>query len=149
MKHHRELSRGKKRELIVLCEEKPGVFTFLSAIGMTLFVIFNIALPLRTLSEYKRSADHPRRAVVGSIVMMLLALLNVLGWIVALTHSLGMKNPGALIIVLFDLTLFVYWWTSPSEKWKSRRNNWKSFLMMALLSVILVIACVLIFVSSI
>jgi hypothetical protein len=50
------------------------------------------------------------------------------------------------LIVLFDLTLLVYWWTSPSEKWKSRRNNWKSLLMLALFSVILVIACVLIFV---
>jgi hypothetical protein len=125
------------------------VFTFLSATGMALFVVFNIALPLRTLSEYKRSPDHPRRAVVGSIGMMLLALLNVLSWILALTHSLGIKNPAALIIILFDLTLFVYWWTSPSEKWKSRRNNWKSFLMMVLLSVILGIACVLIFVRSI
>lgn len=125
------------------------MFTFLSATGMALFVVFNIALPLRTLSEYKRSPDHPRRAVVGSIGMMLLALLNVLSWILALTHSLGIKNPAALIIILFDLTLFVYWWTSPSEKWKSRRNNWKSFLMMVLLSVILGIACVLIFVRSI
>lgn len=125
------------------------MLTFLSATGMALFVIFNIALPLRTLSEYKRSPDHPRRAVVGSIGMMLLALLNVLNWILALTHSLAIKNPAALIIVLFDLTLFVYWWTSPSEKWKSRRNNWKSSLMMALLSVILGIVCVLIFVRSI
>lgn len=125
------------------------MFTFLSATGMALFVIFTIALPFRTLSEYKRSPDHPRRAVVGSIVMMLLALLNALSWILALTHSLGIKNPAALIIVLFDLTLFVYWWTSPSEKWKSRRNNWKSFSMMALLSVILGIVCVLIFVRSI
>ena len=81
--------------------------------------------------------------------MLLLALLNVLSWIVVLTHSLGMKNPAAVIIALFDLTLLVYGWTSPTEKWKSRRNTWKSFVMMALLSVILVIACVLIFVSSI
>jgi len=133
----------------VLCEEKPGVFTFLSALGGAFFVIFNIALPLRTLSEYKRSPDHPRRAVVGSSVMLLLALLNVLSWIVVLTHSLGIKNPAALIIALFELTLLVYGWTSPTEKWKSRRNNWKSFVVMALLSVILVSACVLIFVSSI
>ncbi len=125
------------------------MFTFLGSIGIALFVIFTIALSFRTLSEYKRAPDHPRRAVVGSMVMLLLALLNVLSWIVVLTHSLGIKNPATLIIVLFDLTLLVYRWTSPSEKWKSRRNNWKSFLMMALLSVILVIACVLIFVSSI
>jgi len=133
----------------VLCVEKPGVFTFLGSIGGAFFVIFNIALPLRTLSEYKRSPDHPRRAVVGSSVMLLLALLNVLSWIVVLTHSLGIKNPAALIIALFELTLLVYGWTSPTEKWKSRRNNWKSFVVMALLSVILVSACVLIFVSSI
>ena len=104
------------------------MFTFLSAIGSVCFVICTIALPLRTLYEYKRSLDHPRRAVVGSSVMMLLALLNVLSWIVVVTHSLGMKNPATLIIVLFDLTLLVYGWTSPTEKWKSRRNNWKSFL---------------------
>jgi small-conductance mechanosensitive channel len=134
---------------MALCEEKPGVFTFLSAIGSASFVIFNVALALRTLSEYKRSPDHPRRAVVGGIVMLLLALLNVLSWIVVLTHPLVIKNPAALIIVLFDLTLLVYGWTTPSEKWKSRRNNWKSLLMMALLSVILVIACVLVFASSI
>ena len=125
------------------------MFTFLGSIGSALFVIFTIALPLRTLSEYKRSPDHLRRAVVGSSVMLLLALLNVLSWIMVLTHSLGIKNPAALIIALFDLTLLVYGWNSPTEKWKSRRNKWKSFLMMAFLSVILVIACVLIFVSPI
>ena len=130
----------------MVCEEKPEVFTFPGAIGSAAFVIFTIALPFRTLSEYKRSPDHPRRAVVGSSVMLLLALLNVLSWLLVVTHSLSMKNPAALIIVLFDLTLLVYWWTSPSEKWKSRRNNWKSFVVMALLSVILVIACVLTFV---
>lgn len=125
------------------------MFTFLSALGSASFVVFSIALTLGTLSEYKRAPDHPRRAVVGSMVMLLLALLNVLSWIVVLTHSLGIKNPAALSLVLFDLTLLVYGWTSPTEKWKSRRNNWKSFLTMALLSVILVSACVLIFVSSI
>ena len=118
---------------------------FLNAIGSACFVIINIALPFRTLYKYKRSPDHPRRAVVGSMVMMLLALLNVLSWILVLTHFPGIKNPAALIVVLFDLTLLVYWWTSPSEKWKGRRNNRKSFLAMAFLSVILVIACVLIF----
>ena len=122
------------------------MFTFLSAIGSVCFVICTIALPLRTLYEYKRSLDHPRRAVVGSSVMMLLALLNVLSWIVVVTHSLGIKNPAALSIVLFDLTLLVYWWTSPDETWKRRRTTRKSFVVMALLSVILVIACVLIFV---
>ena len=78
--------------------------------------------------------------------MLLLALLNVLSWIVVVTHSLGMKNPAALSIVLFDLTLLVYWWTSPDETWKRRRTTRKSFVVMALLSVILLIACVLIFV---
>ena len=78
--------------------------------------------------------------------MLLLALLNVLSWIGVVTHSLDIKNPAALSIVLFDLTLLVYGWTSPTEKWKSRRNKWKSFF---LLSVILVIVSVLIFVNSI
>ncbi len=122
------------------------MFTFLRAIGSLSFVICNIALPFLTLSEYKRSPDHPRRAVLGSSGMMLLALLNVLSWLLVLIRSFTSKNPAALSIVLFDLTLLVYWWTSPSEKWKRRRNTWKSFVVMALLSVILVIACVLIFV---
>ena len=122
------------------------MFTFLSAIGSLCLVICNIVFPFLTLYEYKRSLDHPRRAMVGSSVMMLLALLDVLSWILIVTHSLRIKTPASLSIVLFDLTLLVYWWTSPNEKWKGRRNNWKSFLVMALLSVILVIACILIFV---
>jgi hypothetical protein len=126
------------------------VFTFLSAIGSASFAIFIVALALRTLSEYKRSPDHARRAVmVGSIMMLLLALLTGLIWILVVTHFLVIKNPAALVIVLFDLALLVYGWTTSSEKWKSRRNNWKSLLIMLFLSLILVIACVLTFVSSI
>ena len=119
---------------------------FTSALGSASFVIFNLVFPFLTLSEYQRSPDHPRRAVVGSSGMMLLALLNVLSWIVIVTHPLRIKTPATLSIVLFDLTLLVYWWTSPNEKWKSRRTTRKSFVVMTLLSVILVIACVLTFV---
>ncbi len=122
------------------------MFTFLGIIGSICFVICNLALPFRTLYEYKRSPDHPRRAVIGSSVMMLLAFLNVLSWIVFVTHPHSLKYLVAYSINLFDLTLLVYWWTAPSATWK-RRNTRKSLVVMALLSVILVLACVLIFVG--
>lgn len=105
------------------------MFTFLGAIGSVCFVIVNLALPFVTLYENKRSPRHTRRAMVGSLVL-LLALLNVLSWILVVAHDLSMKNPAALSIVLFDLALLVYWWTSLSEKWQKRRNNRKSFLVM-------------------
>jgi hypothetical protein len=95
------------------------VFTFPSAIGSLCFVICNIGFPFLTPYEYKHSPDHPRREVLGSSGMLLLALLNVLSWLLVLTRSFTSKNPAALSIVLFDLTLLVYWWTSLSEKWKS------------------------------
>ncbi len=127
-------------------EEKSDVFTFLGANGSVCFVICNLVLPFRTLYAYKRSPDHPRRAVVGSSVMMLLALLSVLGWIVFVTHPLSLKYLVTYSINLFDLTLLIHYWTAPSTTWK-RRNTRKSFVVMAFLSVILVLACVLIFVG--
>ena len=117
------------------------------AIGSACFVICNLAFPFRTLYEYQRSPDHPRRAVVGSSVMMLLAFLNVLSWIVFVTHPLSlMLYLVAYSINLFVLTLLVYTRTAPSARWE-RRTTGKSFVVMALLSVILVLATALIFVG--
>ena len=121
------------------------MFTLL-AIGSICFVICNLAFPFRTLYEYQRSPDHPRRAVVGSSVMMLLAFLNVLSWIVFVTHPLSLKYLGAYSINFFVTTLLVYTWTSPSATWK-RRTTKKSSVVMVLLGVILLLACVLIFVG--
>ena len=78
--------------------------------------------------------------------MMLLALLNVLSWIVFVTHPLSLKYQDAYSINLFVTTLLVYTWTAPSARWK-RRTTRKSFVVMALLGVILVLACALIFVG--
>jgi len=76
--------------------------------------------------------------------MMLLAFLNVLSWIVFVTHPLSLDYLGAYSVTLFVTTLLVYTWTAPSATWK-RRTTRKSFVVMALL--ILVLACALIFVG--
>jgi hypothetical protein len=78
--------------------------------------------------------------------MMLLAFLNVLSWIAYVTHPLSLQYLVAYSISLFVTTLLVYTWTAPSATWK-RRTTRKSFVEMALLSVILLLATALIFVG--
>ena len=121
------------------------MFTFLTTLGDLIFVIMSVSLPFSTFYEYKRSPQHPRTAVIGITIMMLLALLNILGWVLILTRLLRITNPASLAIVLFDLDLLVYGWTSPSETWVRRRKKW--FVVMAVLSVIVGAACMLLLVS--
>jgi uncharacterized membrane protein YhaH (DUF805 family) len=80
-------------------KEKPGMLTLLTAFGNLCVVIFSIALPFRALYEYKRSAQRPRAAVGGIAIMMLLALLNILGWVLPFTRLLRMTNPAILATV--------------------------------------------------
>jgi uncharacterized membrane protein len=121
------------------------MFTFLTTLGNLIFVFISVALPFSTFYEYKRSPQHPRTAVIGITIMMLLALLNILGWVLIFTSLLRITNPALLAIVLFDLDLLVYCWTSPSETWVRRRKKW--FVVMAVLSVILSAVCMFLLVS--
>ena len=121
------------------------MFTFLTTLGDLIFVIMSVSLPFSTFYEYKRSPQRPRIAVMGIAIMTLLALLNILGWALILTRLFRITNPASLAIVLFDLDLLVYCWTSPSEAWVRRRKKW--FVVMAVLSVIVGAACMLLLVS--
>ncbi len=121
------------------------MLTILTAIGHLSFVLSSVALPFRTLYEYKRSPQRPRVAVIGITSMMLLALLNIFGWVLIVTRLLRISNPASLDIVLLDLSVIVYCWTSPSETWIRRRNNW--FVAMAVLSIILGVSCMLVLIS--
>jgi hypothetical protein len=126
-------------------KEKPGMLTILTAIGNLCLVSLSVALPFRALYEYKRSPQHPRTAVMEITIMMLLALLNILGWVLPFARLLRITNPAILAIVLFDLNILLYCWTSPSETWVRKRRKW--FIVMAVLSVILGAACILLLVS--
>ena len=117
------------------------MLTILTAIGHLSFVLFSVVLPFRMLSEYKRSPQRPRTAVIGITSITLLALLSISGWVLLVTHRLIITNPALLDIALFDLAVLVYCWTSPSETWIRSRRKW--FVVMAVLSVILGAASVL------
>jgi hypothetical protein len=80
-------------------EEMPGMLTVLTTFGNLCFLTFSVALPFGALYEYKRSPQHPRAAVIGITIMMLLAFLNILGLVLSFTRLLRMTNPAILAIV--------------------------------------------------
>jgi hypothetical protein len=115
----------------------------LATLGVVLYIVIGIALPITAYRENRRLPQPSRAATVGIIIMSLLALLNVVVWFLLIAHVLSLK--ASVNIGLLDLTLLGYAWTAPNTWWQKMRKGRVSFWVMVVGTLVLLLSLVVIF----
>ncbi|MHB8598989.1 MAG: hypothetical protein ACYDER_19520 [Ktedonobacteraceae bacterium] len=119
-----------------------SVLSLPNVIGILVFLLFVLGWPITAYYQYTQSSHANKAAFVGVILLALCAIAALLLFILIATNILNTNNPTILIVAWFDAQILVNWWTSPDEKWVSRRKRRRSFIIMLFLSVILAVALV-------
>ncbi len=106
-------------------------------IGRWTILLVSLFYPYNMYREYGRAKEPKRLALIGLVVMILLAILGTLSILLSTVLYPQARNPKGLFVVPLDLEFLTYWWTSPSEAWKMRRKKRRNLIMLSAISVIL------------
>jgi hypothetical protein len=128
---------GMKMDIII-----GSVLSLPNVIGILVFLLFVLGWPITAYYQYTQSSHANKVALVGVILLALCAIAALVLFILIVTNILNTNNPTILIVAWFDAQILVNWWTSPGEKWVSRRKRRRSFIIMLILSAILAVALV-------
>ena len=122
--------------------------TVLTYTGILVFLLFVLGWPIMAYHQYRQSSYYNKAAFVGIILLALCAIAALLLFILTITNILNTNNPTILIVAWFDAQILVNWWTSPDEKWVTRRKRRRSFIIMLVLSIILAVALIGILITN-